>query len=336
LSDIASVRFGECLQSKKFLKPLIKSKKNDTTNRCNRESEFRMNESIIETEIINILTQTSPIRTTELVRKAREKHSGEMGCSNATIYRRIHQLKKQKKILEIRFSECKIYGINDPDKRAHYLILPEFDAQRQHIDEILKLLKNGDNSVVIAVFDELDRYTPRYPLNPSQLDKIVPVLKKDLDVVYRTVRILHSHLTRFRIAPIDKKSLLENIKGILEKIDSNYTENLNTEGYCLEILGMWNDPYVVEQLKKDARDLEKLKKVKPYYESPFVAKVIDKERTALFYFLLPLRKSQDDQIITNKNRSIVGIISDIQSRAANFVMYPPRDAELYTSFDLIE
>ena len=229
-----------------------------------------------------------------------------------------------------------MYGLSDPDKRAKFLILREFDERRQHIDDILKLLQNGDNSDAIAVFDELEMYISRYHLNPSQLDEIVLVLMRDFDVVSKAIQILHRHLTSFRIAPINKKLLLENIKQILEKIESNPSENLSTEHYCLEILGMWNDPYVVEQLKKDARDLEKLKKVKMFYESRYIAKVIEKERTSLFNFIRLLRKTYTDPIITKNNRAIADIILNIQSIAANFVNFPPSDAELYTLFESIE
>jgi hypothetical protein len=290
-----------------------------------------MNENMIETEIIKILTQKSnPIRTTVIVKRTRENHLKELGFSNATIYRKIGKLKNQKKILEIGDSEYKRYGIEDPDKRAKYLILPEFNERAQHIDEILKFLKNGDNSDAISVFDELDRYTPRYHLTPSQLDKIVSVLKQDSDVVQRAIWILHRHITSFRIAPTNKKSLLENTKRILEKIDSN-PENLTIQRDCLEILGMWNDPYIVEQLKKDASELAKLQKVKNYYESHYVAKVIEKERDSLFHFVRQLRKLQADPEINKNNRAIADIVKDIQSHATNFVIYPQEDSEHYTT-----
>ena len=289
-----------------------------------------MNENIIEIEITKILRQTSPIRTTQLIRKIKENHSNESGFSDPTFYRRISDLNNQKKILKFGYSDYKKYGINDPDKRGKYLILLDFDERRQHVDKILKLLKKGDNSDVITVFDELERYTPRYHLNSNQLDEIVPILVKDLEVAHKAIRILHHHVTSFRIVPSNKKLFLESTKKFLKKNENNYPENLSARQECLEILGMWNDPYVIEQLKKDASDLEWLKKVKNYYESRYLARIIEKERTSLFNFVRLLRKSQEDPDITKNNRAIADIISQIQSRAANVVMYPQLDSERYT------
>jgi hypothetical protein len=295
-----------------------------------------MNECIIEKEITKILRQTGPIRTNQLVRKIKENPSNESDFSDPTIYRRIRDLKKQKKILNLGFSDYKKYGINDPDKRGRYLILQEFDERRQHVDEILKLLKNGDSSDAITVFDELERYTPRYHLNSNQLDEIVPVLVEDMEVVRKAIRLLHNHVTSFRIVPGNKKIFLDNIKKILKKMERNYAENLSARQECLELLGMWNDPYVVEQLKTDASDLERLKKVKLYYESPYLARIIEKERTSLFNFVRILRKPQSDPVITKNNQAIAEIISHIQSHATHIAMYPRPDSERYNFNSQIE
>jgi hypothetical protein len=295
--------------------------------------EIWMNDSKIETKIKKILTYHSPIRTTKLIEILKEQHPSEIGYSNSSIYRKIERLIKDEIILEISPVYYPNYGIRESDKRAQYLVLKDADERRQHIDNILNLLETGDQADAISVFNELDRYIDRYPLNPTQLDKIVPVLYKDMDVANRAVRILRERLTRNRVAPSDKKCLLKAIKNVLTRIEEDNSEHISIEGNCLEILGIWNDPYVIVQLTKDTQNLERLKVVKNYYESVYLSKVIENERQKLFDLERMLRKKQDDEAIMKKNSAVANIISDIRSRATSLVISPPPDAHLYAMPD---
>jgi rRNA processing protein Gar1 len=288
-----------------------------------------MSESEIENDIKKNLFNYCPIRTTKLIENLRDQHPDKTGYSQPSIYRKIDELKRDGTILKISPEDYESYGINDSDKRAQYIILKEADERRLHLDETLNLLESGDQADAISVFNELDLYINRYPLNPKQLDKIIPVLYWNMEVAHRAVRILLDCVTRNRIAPSDKSGLLNAIKYVLENIKDDPDQHINIEGYCLEILGIWNDPYVIVQLTKDSENVERLKILKTYYESPYLSKTIEHERKRLFELERTLRKKNSDDKIMKRNQAVADIITDIRSRATSFVITPPPDASRY-------
>jgi hypothetical protein len=288
-----------------------------------------MSESEIDNDIKKILFNYCPIRTTKLIENLQDQHPDKTGYSRPSIYRKIDELKKDGTILKISSEDYESYGINDSDKRAQYIILKEADERRHHLDETLNLLESGDQADAISIFNELDLYINRYPLNPKQLDKIIPVLYWDMEVAHRAVRILLDSVTRNRIAPSDKTGLLNAIKHVLENIKDDLDQHINIEGYCLEILGIWNDPYVIVQLTKDIENLERMKTLKTYYESPYLSKVIEHERKQLFELERTLRKKHSDVITMKKKQAVADIISDIRSRATSFVISPTLEASCY-------
>ena len=292
-----------------------------------------MNDSKTETEIKNILTHQSPIRTTKLIETLKSQHPGETGFSTSSIYRKIERLKEENIILEITPEFYPNYGITESDKRARYIILKDADERRLHLDDILDLLKTGDHADVISVFNELDHYIDKYPLNPKQLDKIVPVLYQDMDIAYRALQILRDRLTRNRVAPADTNSFRNAVKQVLSKIEENTQEHINIEGICLEILGIWNDPYVIDQLTKDVQNLDRLKILKNYYESEYLSKVIEGERKKLFDIERMLRKKQSDEATMKNNCAAADIISTIRSTATRFVIFPQQNAFRYSMPD---
>lgn len=289
-----------------------------------------MNESIIDNEIIEYLSHNPPTRTTQVISKIQEKHPNETGFSNPTFYRKIDRLKKQNLVKEIEPADYTKYGIQSTDKRANYLTLNEVDSRRQYIDEILEHLQNGNAADITSVFHDLNLYTDRYPLNSAQLEKIVPVLKSDLKIVYMALQILYIHMTKHQIGPMNPKELLEQIKQVLIRIGNKDSENLNSEGYCLDILGYWNDSFVIDQLIMDAENFEKIKRVKNHYESRYLSKVIENHRKKLFDVARSLRKENPDVKIMAQNNAIADIILDIRSKATHNILYPPPDADRYS------
>lgn len=285
-----------------------------------------MNENDIESELIKALSSGRPIRTNDLVQQLLQKHPDTRGFSNATIYRKIKQLKTRKIILELSSEEFQTYGISQTDGRATYLILKDSDERRKHLDEILDLLRSGDKADAITVYDDLEMYN-RYSLTPSQLDQLIPGKTTDLDIAYRAIRILEDHIIRQHIVPTDWKKLIISLKTTLKRIGN---KNLNIEEYSLKILGFYNDNFVIDQLVADAKNLEKMKTVEHYYLSPYCFKIIEKERTRLFELERSLRKPVLDATIQIQNYEVAQIIFKIRSSAANFMMYPRDDANLYS------
>ena len=158
------------------------------------------------------------------------------------------------------------------------------------------------------MFNEIDLYIRRYPLNPKQLDKIIPVLYMDMDVTYKVIRILRDCIISNRVDPSDKTGLLKAVKHVLNTINDTKQEHISIEGCCLDILGVWNDSYVIIQLTKDIKNLERMKILKTYYQSQSLSKVIEHERKQLFDLERTFRKKHSDDTIMKNDLAVADII----------------------------
>jgi hypothetical protein len=289
-----------------------------------------MNDSNIEKKIIAILSSGFPVRTQRLVDQISSSNKDIRGYSPAAIYRKIGHLKEQNLIIELAPEKVKQFGISTDDKRATYLVLKDYDERKDHLDRIISSLDTEDIDDSIAVFNELDRYKNRFYLTPAQLDKLKPGKKTDFAVIYRALRILQDHIFNKQIVPSDIQGLLKSLKWTLKRLRSESPQNYNPKKDCLDVLGFFNDNYVVDQLIADAENHEKIKFEKHYYESPYLARIIEKERARLFEFERSLRKKGKDEAAIAKNRAMADIFSDIRDRATHQVIYPQYDTNNYS------
>lgn len=289
-----------------------------------------MNNNDIEKKIIAVLSIGLPVRTKRLVDQVHGGIKDIREYSRSTIYRRIGYLKEQNLIVELAPEKVKQFGIFSDDKRATYLVLKDYDERKDHLDRIISSLDTEDIDDSIAVFNELDRYHNRYYLTPFQLDKLNPGKKTDFIVIYRALRILQDHIFSKKIVPSDIQGLLKSLRWTLKRLRSESPQNYNPKKDCLDVLGFFNDNYVVDQLIADAENYEKIKFEKHYYESPYLARIIEKERVRLFEFERSLRKKGKDTAAIAKNRAMADIISDIRDRATNQVIFPQHDANWYS------
>jgi hypothetical protein len=289
-----------------------------------------MNDNDIEKRIIAILSMGLPIRTKRLVDQVYGGNKDTRGYSRATIYRKIGHLKEQNLIVELAPEKVKQFGISTGDQRATYLVLKNYDERKDHLDSILNYLDTEDTDDAVAVFNELDRYQDRYFLTPEQLDKLIPGKKTDIIVIYKALHILQDHIFRNQIIPSNQQDLLKSLRWTLKRLGSESPHNYNPKKDCLEILGYFNDHYVVDQLINDAGNPEKMKFEKLYYESPYLAKIIEKERARLFDFERSLRKRGKDESAKERNWKMADIISDIRNKATHQVLYPQHDANRYS------
>lgn len=289
-----------------------------------------MNDSNIEKKIIAILSMGLPIRTQRLVDQIHGDNKDIRGYSRATIYRKIGYLKEQNLIVELAPEKVKPFGIITKDNRAKYLVLKDYDERKDHLDGILNYLDTEDTDDAVAVFNELDRYQNRYYLTPEQLDKLIPGKKKDFIVISRALHILQDNIFRNQTVPSNQQGLLKSLRWTLKRLGSECPQNYNPKKDCLEILGYFNDNYVVDQLIIDAENPEKMKFEKLYYESPYLARIIEKERVRLFDFERSLRKRGKDESARERNRKMADIISDIRNKATHQVIYPQHYANRYS------
>jgi hypothetical protein len=292
-----------------------------------------MNDNDIESKIIAILSTGQPVRTQRLVGQLRSNKQDLRGFSEATIYRKIKKLSDRGRILTLSSDELKPFGIIYDDKRAHYLILSDYNDRKKHLDSILKYLDSGDVGDAIIVFDELERYGYPYVLTPAQLNKLIPGKTTDFTVIYPAIRILREYICRKHILPSDKPRLLRSLKQTLNRIGNENTQNWNIEGYCLEILGFLGDDYVIEQLMIDADNQKRLEHVKNTYESQYLVRVIENARDRLFEFERSLAKRGKNDSEKEKIQAILKVIRDIRTTATHRVFSPPPDFQDF-SFEL--
>ena len=290
-----------------------------------------MNDSNIEKEIVDYLEENYTVRTSDLIETIQKKHTTtqnfiERGFNEKSLYRKIRKLKDDGLILEIAPDQFSIYGIQDSDKRAKYLVLKKVDERRKFIDGILLFLKSKDEGDVIAALDEIDRYRGRNHLNSKQLTQVVIALKStNTRIIEKSLWIFYYYMNNLKILPSDINLLREQLKKVLYRFCRDEIISGNIHHYCLIILGMLKDPAVVDQLMYDAKSLKRLTAVSGRYREPLIANAIEAQRATLFEFERKLRKTKSNKSVDHSQ--IADIISEIRSQAANTVLSPLTENE---------
>lgn len=277
-----------------------------------------------ENRIINYIIERGIVRTGQLLRYLEEediKESKSKGAdlkkkeenlkkSERTIFRKIKQMAREGgPILILDSEEVKRYGITDPDNRAKYLTLRETGEKKKHLDKIFELLSTGNDIDIMMVLREIKRYGQKYVLYPSQLDTLVLNLdNNDLGIIEDLLFILYTHIIVRKINPGNEAAFLETLRNLLKQYEEGHENYTQLRGHLIKFLGHYKDKAVIEQLKKDIK-AGKLSKFEHDYSSVLTAKVIDEERTELFYLENSLRKAGEIET--------ADILDRIRSQAAS-------------------
>jgi hypothetical protein len=281
-----------------------------------------MNDMDTDTKIIEILEKNGAVRRRDLIQRLTEDPSDEKQYSLATINRKIRNLKKTGQIVEVEHDRYDFYEIDDQDKNATYFVLKTVNEDCVFIDGILPHLKTKDEDTILTTLNEIEGYRGKYRLNPTQLDSVVLVLDYNITIVRKALWILFYHLHEKhdrQVKPSNIEPLIKKLKSVLSRFCGNRDFNADIHQRCIDILGILKDPTVVNQLKKDAKNLEHLKAVKSHYEGRFTGESIKSQRKILFDFEIELRKTKTDE-----NTQIADIISEIRATAAQTVLNPPK------------
>lgn len=278
----------------------------------------------IESRIINYITERGLVRTGQLLRYLEEediKESKSKGAdlkkkeenlkkSERTIFRKIKQMAREGgPILILDSEEVERYGIIDPDGRAKYLTLRETGEKKKHLDQIFELLSTGNDIDIMMVLREIKRYGQKYVLYPNQLDTLVLNLdNNDPGIIEDLLFILHTHIIVRKINPGNETAFLETLRSLLKQYEEGNENYTQLRGHIIRFLGHYKDKAVIEQLKKDI-EAGKLSKFEHDYSSVLTAKVIDEERTELFYLENRLRKAGEIET--------ADILDRIRSQAAS-------------------
>lgn len=288
-----------------------------------------------ETTVLDYLSRHSYYaRREQLIEDLMNEHPDERGYKPQSIGRKLTNMKKANLISIEKDSEVlKKYGIEKEAKNASYILSKDITGIKTHLDSIFSLLKpeddidkqkvlnkikgyelTEDDIAINAILKEIKRYNIRYRLNPKQLDILVSRLdSQDNSSINDLIQILYDHIIDKGIKPEDKDNFLEKLTDILEKDPEIHKEYPELKRRVINLLGYYNHKAVVEQLKKDI-ELGKLSTFQEYYEEKYTARIIEEERTELFYLENQLRKKGDIKT--------ADILSQIRNKAAKYVEWP--------------
>ncbi|WP_165077513.1 hypothetical protein [Methanogenium sp. MK-MG] len=209
------------------------------------------------------------------------ENPGVSGLSESNIKRKLRRLTKSNKIVKIKPDEFSKFGIDDSDQKATYYISEENYELKAHFDEILPYLSSKDESKIKTTINEIDLYNDFYFLDPKQLDKVVLALDNNADIVKHSLIVLDNNIIKRGVKPWNTEELLEKLKDVIKRFRDE--DNSQIIQLTIALLGNYNDYAVIEQLKHDAQDFERISQHYTHYTSDQTAEVIDKYRTDLFY-----------------------------------------------------
>jgi hypothetical protein len=270
----------------------------------------------IDSEVIAHLKEKGVYRTTHLVKDIKEKYSQKGGIGEATIFRAIVRLKKADKIYSPTNDEIESYGIKNKDHRGKFLVLRTFMERKEHLDDVFQALDSEDRNERLRALREILLYRDKQQFTPKQLDKISDFLTEDKFFAKSSIEILYDYLMNKGIAPSDEKRFILKLHDTLLKFRDT-SDRINIRP-VIEILGIYEDDAVIDQLRYDAvKDFDTFKKLSQEYESGYLAKVIENNRKTLYYFNYYLINEVD-----SKNASLIDHIREVALKNMDSFKFP--------------
>jgi hypothetical protein len=264
-----------------------------------KDSNLWMIDMDIDSDIIAYLKEKGVCRTTQLVKDIRGKYRHKGGIGEATIYRAIDRLKGAKNIYSPSDEEVESFGIKIGDGRSKFLILRTFMERKEHLDDVFLSLNSKDRNEKLRGLREILLYKDKQQFTPKQLDIIADFLGRDIFFVKSALEILYDYFMEKGITPSNEAQFIVNLRDTLLKFRDKSDRTIIKP--IIEILGIYEDDVVINQLKYDAeKDFDIFKKISPEYESIFLAKVIENNRKSLYNFnkyLINEDKSKNATII---------------------------------------
>lgn len=248
-----------------------------------------------EEVIIQYLSTHLPTRTAQLVRDIMERHQGERGFSQPSLYRALHSLERSGRIAKIQNPDLITYGIEESSGTAVYLTLTTFAERKKHLDTVFGLLSSGDKADIKAVLDEIGLYRDRYSLTPAQLDQIVGLLDSGTEIAEAALLILHDYFIVRDIPPADRLRFRNALRSSLVEFHKYTPSSSMMRRRIIQMLGKMGDEAVVSQLLEDARHSDDFESLRNDYLTKYTALVIESHRTELFNLERELRKEGRDR-----------------------------------------
>nr|WP_321498356.1 hypothetical protein [uncultured Methanolobus sp.] len=278
------------------------------------------NETNLEDEILYHLRKNTKMRTEELITAIVDDHKqtikhGEKtkqntttGYSRSTIIRTLNDMVKSKNILRLNKEELNRYGYNITDGKATYIFTPESFELKTHIDKVLNLLKNGDESDKQMALKELTRYDKLYSFDESQLDLLVENLNSvDADLTNKFVVTLKNYIVDKNKEPTNREKLLIALRCVLDKYGSPKGKSGHVRNSVLCLLTHYKDEGIIDQIIKDATMLDNPQEVEEDYDITAIAELVVNNPSKLF--------EVERQMFKEGKTNSVDFISNIRSES---------------------
>ncbi|WP_321431125.1 hypothetical protein [uncultured Methanolobus sp.] len=265
-----------------------------------------------EEEIIAYLNKNGKMRRERLIDVLIEKHTKpnekgqgiiDLGYSKPTLNRRLKELIDSGKIISIGYEELIQYGFKVTDQRAKYLFTSEGLKLKQHIDEMLNLLMNGDEIDKQMALKELNRYETMYSFDESQLDLLVQNLTTgNPDLTNRFLITLKTYIIDKGKEPDDKDALLKSLKTVLDKYADPKGKSGHVRNVAMCLLCHYKDEAIIDQIEKDATSSIDLQKAEEDYDPSSIADIVVNNPSRLFNLereLMKEGKNDAAQFVSN-------------------------------------
>jgi hypothetical protein len=263
-----------------------------------------------EDEITELLTKNRYMIRAQLVKYILEVHKGELGYSEKTINRKLDEMIKKEDVHSLKYhkknnndenndadndgnDDLSKYGIKETDRRVSYLILKKTMKIKKGLDKIFYYIVLGEPSVQKLALEKIRSHSGEYLLDPYQLDVFVSCLhSKNDNLVDDLLDTLCEYILGRGIEPSNKDKLLESLRDLLKRYTGSL-EHTNIRRHVFWLLGIYKDyDTVIDQLKKDAVDLEDPMSIVSEYCNEYVAPSIKESTLELFAFKLELKGNE--------------------------------------------
>jgi len=255
-----------------------------------------------EDEVTELLTKKRYVIRARLIEYMHEVHKGELGYSKKTINKKLNEMIKKGDIASFKYydkddkdnknDDLSKYGINETNKRFSYLILKKTIKIKEDLDKIFKYIDSGEPSAQKLALEKIRSHSGEYLLDPYQLDTLVSCLySKDDNLVNDLLDTLCEYILGRGIEPSNKERLLEILRNLLKRYTGSL-EHTNLRRHIFWLLGNYRDYTVIEQIKKDAENLEDPLSIVSEYCNEYVAPLIKEHALELFAFKLELNGNE--------------------------------------------
>lgn len=277
--------------------------------------KMTISDTNFDNEVIYYINENGKIRREELIVALMKAHTKtnenghttiDTGYSKPTINRCLNRMVNSGKILSLDYKELNKYGFEETDKRAKYLFTPEGLKLKTHIDNVLKLLKTGDETDKQMALKELNRYEKLYSFDESQLDLLVENLKSvNPELINKFLVTLEINIVKKGKELQNKEALLQALRSILDKYGAPKGYSGHIRNCAMSLLCHYKDEYIIDQLIKDATTLPNPQEVEHDYDLSSIAEIIVNNPSRLFEI--------EKQLMKEGKHSSVDFISNIRS-----------------------